>query len=482
MRRPTFAVPALLSLLLVGGCDDIDIGDLNNPGLESLQESPTRAGILNLATGLQIGSRYTMGNQNGYMVLLGILGREVYNFDTADPRFVTELMVGPLDGGSPAFGGNLYQPFYANIRTGNILLRAVNNLSATDPLAGLTAAEREGLLGYVQTMQAFDFLRLINTRDDNGISIDVDIDPTAPPAPIVSKTEAFTKIKALLDDAVAHLNAAGATFPFGFSPGFTANGTFNTPPTFLQFNRALRARVAAYEADWAGVTTALAASFITPVAPAAAPLPTAADLARGVYHSFSTTAGDSLNNLFDPTARAIVAHPSLAPEAQTQPGGALDARLLAKTTLLPPPAKAAQGLSSDRAMNVYPSSSASVPIIRNEELLLLRAEANIQSNNLSAALDDINAVRQVSGGLAPLAGFADQEAALTELLYNRRYSLLFEGHRWIDLRRYNLLTTLPTEVTSSGPSFRFRRFPFPTNECLSRETQPATGCSPEPGF
>lgn len=477
MRRLPVAVPALLALLLVGGCDDIDVGDLNNPGLESLQDSPTRTGVLTLATGLQIGSRYTLGNQNGYMVLLGILGREVYNFDAADPRFVTEMMLGPLDGGSPAFGGNLYQPFYANLRTGNILLRAMDNLAPTDALNGLTAEERAGLRAYVLTMQAYDYLRVIDTRDANGIPLDVDIDPTGPPAAIAARADVFARIVSMLDEA-ATLLGGPATFSFGFSPGFAG---FDTPATFLQFNRALRARVAAYQQDWPGVQTALAASFITPAAPQAAPLPTAADLARGVYHSFSTTAGDSLNNLFDPTARAIVAHPSLATDAQLRVGGEPDLRFSTKTALLGT-AKSAQGLTSDRAMNVYTSPSAGVPIIKNEELLLLRAEANIQQNNLGAALNDINAVRQVSGGLAPLGAFADQATALTELLYNRRYSLLFEGHRWVDLRRYNLLNLLPQDATALGPALRFSKFPFPTNDCLARDTPPTTGCTPEAGF
>ena len=52
------------------------------------------------------------------------------------------------------------------------------NLTPTDALAGLTAAEREGLTGYVQTLQAYDLLRIINTRDENGAPVDVDIDPT----------------------------------------------------------------------------------------------------------------------------------------------------------------------------------------------------------------------------------------------------------------------------------------------------------------
>ncbi|MGH7628904.1 MAG: RagB/SusD family nutrient uptake outer membrane protein [Gemmatimonadales bacterium] len=474
MRRLTFAVPAILALLVAGGCDDIDVGDLNNPGLESLQDSPTRTGVLTLATGMQIGSRYTMGNQNGYGTLLGILGREVYNFDAADPRFITELLLGPLDPGSPAFGGNLYQNFYANIRTGNILLRAIGNLASTDPLAGLTAPEREGLTGYVKTMQAYDYLRLVNTRDDNGIPLDVDIDPTGPPAAIATKAEAFTHIATLLGDAVTNLNAAGATFAFAFSPGFAG---FDTPPTFLQFNQALRARVAAYVGDWNGVLTALSGSFVNSAQP----------LTLGVYHSFSTTAGDSLNNLFDPTARAIVAHPALETDAQLQVGGAKDQRFLTKTLLLLDEQgdtvfKSSQGLGSFRAMNVYTGPSAAVPIIRNEELILLRAEANINLNLLPAAVTDLNEVRQEAGNLPAYAAAVDQASLVNELLYNRRYSLLFEGHRWIDLRRYNLLTGLSQDPTDLGASRRFSRFPFPTNECLARDTPPAAGCTPEVGF
>ncbi len=471
MRRLTFAVPAILALFLAGGCDDIDVGDLNNPGLDDLQNSPTRVGILTLATGLQIGSRYTIGTQNGYNVLLGLLGREVYNFDPADPRFVTEMLVGPLDGGSPAFGGNLFQPFYASIRTGNILLRALGNLTLTDPAAGgISAGEREGILGYVQTMQAYDYLRILNTRDDNGIPLDVDIDPAGEPAPIATRAEAFTRITTLLDEAVTHLQSPGATFSFAFGPGYEG---FTTPATFLQFNRALRARVAAYLGDWAGVNAALAGSFVSSAQP----------LTLGVYHSFSTTAGDSLNNLFDPTGRAIVAHPSLETEAQLQTDGVTrDARFVNKTLLLPAP-KSAQGLSSNRAMNVYTSTESDVPIIRNEELILLRAEAAINLNDLANAVIDLNEIRGEAGNLPAYAGAVTQPALLDELLYNRRYSLLFEGgHRWLDLRRYNRLGTLPQEVTQAGTARRFSRFPFPTNECLARATPPGSGCTPEAGF
>src|SRR5256885_2729238 len=37
---------------------------------------------------------------------------------------------------------------------------------------------------------------------------------------------------------------------------------------------------------------------------------------------------------------------------------------------------------------------------------------------------------------------------LDELLYNRRLSLLFEGHRWIDMRRFGRLNQLTLDLPS----------------------------------
>ena len=119
----------LLGILLVANCNTLEVTDLNNPGLGGLQDSPTRSGVTAAATGLLIGTRSGIAAQNGYISLLGIIGRESYNFDPADPRFVTEMLIGPLDGGSPAFRGNLFLSPYANIRNANIVLHATDNSS-----------------------------------------------------------------------------------------------------------------------------------------------------------------------------------------------------------------------------------------------------------------------------------------------------------------------------------------------------------------
>ena len=253
--RATIVLPAFLGLLLAGGCNDLDVGDLNSPGLDQLQGSPTRTLVLTAATGLLIGTRSGQFEQNGYVAQLGIFGRESYNFDPADPRFISEMLdPGPLNGGSPAFGGNLWGSPYSNIRNANTLKHSLTLLSDTPP-AGMSPAEKAATLGFTQTIQALDFLNVINTRDANGAPIAVDIPASGPPAPIASKAEVFAYIVALLDSAQTHLQAGGATFPFPVSTGFDG---FNTPPTFLKFNRALRARVAVYTGDFATASALLA--------------------------------------------------------------------------------------------------------------------------------------------------------------------------------------------------------------------------------
>ena len=88
------------------------------------------------------------------------------------------------------------------------------------------------------------------------------------------------------------------------------------------------------------------------------------------------------------------------------------------------------------------------------------------SRGTPAALADINFVRVNSGGLAPLAAFADQAAAINALLYERRYSLVFEwGHRWIDMRRYGRLNLLPIDRPGDVV---YPTFPIPTDEVLPR--------------
>lgn len=451
----TRTIAAVAVLLFVSACKDLVVPDYNNTSIDDLTLNPTPTKITQASQGLLVGTRAGIGEQNGYVSLLGILGRESYNFDPADPRFITEMLIGPLDGGSPAFGGNLFALPYRNIRNANLVLGAL------DKVTGMSASEKSAVEGFAKTIQSLDYLQVIDTRDDLGAPIDVNIGPTDTPAPIATKAAVFAAISALLDDGLTALGAGGTAFPFAVSPGCSS---FATPSSFSKFNRALKARVEAYRGNYAAVLTALNGSF----------LDTSAPLSLGAYHSYSTGSGDTQNALYDPTGRAILAHPSIETDAESKPDGTLDARVLSKVSHLPD-VHTVQGISTDLVFTIYGSNTAPLPIIRNEELILLRAEARYFTADVAGALTDINFIRTTSGGLAPRGPFTSSSDFVDELLKQRRYSLLFEGgHRWIDARRFNLLNTLPKALPTHTI---MSRFPFPEAECLSRVPAPTQGCT-----
>jgi len=115
---------------------------------------------------------------------------------------------------------------------------------------------------------------------------------------------------------------------------------------------------------------------------------------------------------------------------------------------------------ANRDVFVYTTSTTPVPIIRNEELILIYAEANIQQSDIADAVIALNIIRNAHN-LGNYAGAVTQPALLTEMLNQRRYSLYCEGHRWIDIRRYNLLNTLPIDRVGDDV---WGEFPIPVSE------------------
>ena len=114
------------------------------------------------------------------------------------------------------------------------------------------------------------------------------------------------------------------------------------------------------------------------------------DFYIGVNEVFSTGSGDQLNPAYfdqNTTGEVRLAHPSYATDI-----AAGDDRIN-KATLRNTPASDPSGLSSDRDVWVYTSSTAPIPIIRNEELILIYAEAKIQPTHLTEAVDALNVIR-----------------------------------------------------------------------------------------
>lgn len=435
----------IVLVVLVSGCDIFKIDDRpdpNNTELGTVINNPARSEVNTLVTGTESGLRTDL---RIYHINTGMIGREMYRFLAAEPRNTGDLLGkgnSELDAGS-FYTTRPWAAFYTNIRNANILIQSVNTIQGD----ALSEAEKNGVFGFANTIKGYQYLMALTMQNENGIRLQNDTD-IQQAGPLLSKEDAYAQIATLLDDAASDLQNAGSAFSFSLSSGFDG---FDTPAGFLQFNRALRARVAAYRGNFDAVLTALDDSFIDETA----------DLGLGVYHVYSTATNDQLNPVFaDPNAGSgdsWVAHPSWVADAE-----AGDQRVDNKVVLRDEEASL-DGLSSNYGLFVYQSQAAPFPIIRNAELILLRAEALAQRNNagdLDDAEDDINVIRNAAG-LPNYSGPLTQNALIDEMLRQRRYELFFEGHRWIDMRRYDRLGQLP--IDRAGDNV-WESFPIPENE------------------
>ena len=222
------------------------------------------------------------------------------------------------------------------------------------------------------------------------------------------------------------------------------------PVRLAEFNRALAARCKVYAEDWAGALEAVNNSF----------LDLNGDLETGAYYIFSTAGGDLLNPLYGPLnqrGEIRVAEPSFVPDAE-----AGDTRLNKVSLRTAPVTQGGTALTSSYDFYLYKTNVDPMPIIRNEELVLIYAEANIQlgGGGLTDGRDALNIVRNAAG-LPDYSGALTQDALVDEMLNQRRYSLYGEGHRWIDMRRYDRLGDLPLADPADDV---WEQFPTPSNE------------------
>jgi hypothetical protein len=278
-----------------------------------------------------------------------------------------------------------------------------------------------------------------------------------------------------LDAAATNLGAGGSAFAFTMPSGFAG---FTTPTNFLKFNRAIKAKVAAHyatagggSAAWQACLAALKVSFLNEAAT------TRAALDVGAYDTYAPSP-DSPNGLTQATNTSLYAHMSFKTDVQLKANGDPDDRYTAKIrTGLPqrqgpPTGNGPTTGSSTLGFSIWPTVSSSIPIIRNEELILISAEAKLATGDRAGAIADLNIVRVNSGGLPPstLTAGSSADDILTGILYEKRYSLMMEGDRWVDMRRYGRLNQLPLDV-ASGPNKNFVATvePIPSSECQVRK-------------
>lgn len=438
-----------LTFLSFAGCNPLkleEVADPNNPSVGSVSNNASRAQIQFLITGLESRHRDYLFTVTA---AFGTFGREIWYFNASDPRFQTDWL--GQSGRRPdaayfgfgATGGPAYASPYQAIRQAIVLRNAALNTSASV----LSDQEKKAVTGFAKTIMGYQFMIPANFLYD---SIRVDIEDPLNPGGFVPYQQALTTVKGILDEGYADLNAAGTTFPFTLTSGWAG---FNTIDGIKKVNRAIAARLAIYRKDWQGALDALNTSFMN----------LTGNLNAGPAHVYNGPP-DLFNPLFynldASISTIIVVHPSMLADATPN-----DTRVTTKFFQRTSPASVSSdagtlfGTHQDRR---WATNTSPIPFIKNEELILIKAEAHAQLNQFTDAVNAINIIR-TAANIGNYGGAQTQAALINEILYQRRYSLWAEpwGHRWIDTRRYDRMNEIPVAADQGAV---FTKFPKPQTD------------------
>lgn len=419
--------------LITVSCELEDGENLNGPTAESIQNGISRGELEQTVSGVLSDMRLRIDTQVDGQSLAG---REYYRFQSSDPRWASDVMTGNLDNNT-FYTTTPYSARYTSIKDANLILEGLSN-----SLGIFTETEVNASEGFLNTIKAHELLMVLNQQYQNGIRVDIS-DPENL-GPFLGYDEAIAFISNLLGEAATQLENGGDEFPFSLPEGFTIA---NTPEDFLKFNKAVHARVQVYRGNYTEALPLLEDSFMN----------LNGDLSESVYFTFSQSGLDFPNPLFfsinQTVANARIVHPSFIQDTLTGDNriSKVDRREEALTQ---------SDLSGLYNVFVYKTIVDDVDVIRNEELVLLYAEA-LHISNPSEAVAAINIVRNAAD-LDDYTGGTSPEELVDEILLQRRYSLFAEGgHRWIDMRRFNRLDQLPNDRPQDNV---FTQFPTPAAE------------------
>jgi hypothetical protein len=450
-------LPLAAGLALFGAaCDRTPtVPNLNNPSVEDFAGTLTNEKLQVLLVGVLSQERTELSQR--YYSFTTTLGRDSYRLDTSEPRFVTETL--ESTGAAGGFvGGGVFTDFYVAVKASNNLLGSLNNTPE------LSTTERSLVKGFVETLKAHDLFRVAETRDTVGIPVAVD--NAAVLAPILCKKDALAAISTIVDAGYTDLQAAGtATIPVKLPSGWTSvGGDFRTAANLIKYNRGLAGKILTYRSILLNSPTLATQAIAALNIAIGADTTSQAELNKGPYWQYSTASGETANPLFD---NKLHLNPHVADsinvadlrrskiDSTGSGGGAAYTQTIDGVALTTKydffGSKVTNGTNQTRPN----------PVLRTAELILLRAQAKVVNGDLAGAAVDVNIVRRIEGGaaLVPYATFASNAAAINAILYEKRYSLLFEGpQRWVDLRAYGLLNG--TSFTIGGKSAPYTSDPF----------------------
>lgn len=415
------------ALALCGACRD----SLNAPSQDNIVAG-TAQPLQNLVTGIIAGDR-SSAMAFSYLLYPETEARNSVRLDPNEPRFMSELIAVKIDP-TDFIGGSGWTAYYAEIR-------AANQLIVSPTVTALSAGDQAATLGFIQTIKALQYIRLVQLHDSLGAVIQ---GPNAAVTdPFKTKAAVLAYVSALLDSANTSLTAAGvsASVPFTVPGGFTSNGDYSKTANLALFNRGLKGMVELYRGlDHQTPCAACFATAITALntALSAVPaVPAASDLAGGPYYQFNPSAPESFSNpLVD---NHIYLTDNFVNSIQS---GDTRASKIAKASSASASVSGLQLTFRDPVTDPGNLSNVTrlIPIVRNAVFFLTRAQAEVATGNFAGATADVNAVTVGEGGNAPYALFTTAAQAQAAILYEYRYSFIYEGpYHLVALRQYSII-------------------------------------------
>lgn len=396
--RTTITAALLSGTLLLAGCD-LDRENPNAPTQEATFSSAD--GIIALAVGLQ----NRLGSQQGSLIYAaGLVTDELAAVSAA---LVT---ISDAEGGVVTPGANLVGDMWGNgyrtIKTANDIIANVGNVSPIDP------GTASGILALAYFGKAAALGDLLMTFEQVSLDSYESETPT-----FVGRDQALPEILSLLDLAEATLTAEPPSTQFNTT--ILARG-FSLVNSIFAY-RARYQRLAGNDAE-----AVAAADLVDRTVFSVLPY---SELQRNPVNLFST--GSS----------------GVAPRDAFRLAGLAEGET-SRLTFHVTDAPTAGRIGPVDAYARYGVPSASVPVYYPDEVLLIKAEALANMDQLAHAQAVLDSVRTDCPGLVPndpnaclpaLPGPLTKAELIAEIYENRRFELFATGLRWEDLRRLGLV-------------------------------------------
>ncbi len=408
------------AVVLTGACSDNPASPSRDRVVAGSQQT-----LQSLVTGITATDR---GNYGGFYLWGSIMARDAIVPTVNESRYVTEFYTTSPDP-SDFIGGSQWSGYYT-------LIRSVQNLLKDPSYTSLSAGDQGATAGFVRNLEAQSYIRLIAYRDSNGVVIQGP-DPSKQD-PIKQKASVLAYTSALLDSALTNLTGASAAMPFTVPSGYQVDGDYSKTANQILYNRGLKGKVEVMRLlNTQAPNAASAATAITAlnIALAGAPSPmTQAYLNMGPYYQYNPSAPESASNPLVSSSLLVTDNfvnsfmPGDIRAQQIEPSNAVTVDgFTGRYRLLETDPKNTSLLTNP------------LPMLRNAELFLRRAQAEIAIGDLADATRDVNYVHTVEGGLPAYSTFPTAAAAINAVLYEYRYSFVLQGAQHIGaLRDYNM--------------------------------------------